>query len=213
MSQTRRELVMATHCRIVDAASRSDAASAARTVSAWTFSQEKPGSHARRCTSTSDRNRRFSTSSRRPLRACSHSTTIGTSRRIRSPCCGTCSARSAGTGRPTTRRSATCARSSRSRVPNRRTTASTRRTSATSWRRSRHPVSCDRGGQPTTRSTRLAVLTSYPTYERLRRSNTRTPAEVETLLTKLTSAVASSAPATLTSVGATRDQSAGAKST
>jgi AcrR family transcriptional regulator len=59
----------------------------------------------------------------------------------------------------------------------------------------------------------LAVLTSYPTYERLRRSNTRTPAEVETLLAKLTSAVASSAPATLSPVGATRDQPAGAKST
>ena len=31
----------------------------------------------------------------------------------------------------------------------------------------------------------LAVLTSYPTYERLSRSKTRTPAEVETLLAKL----------------------------
>jgi len=31
----------------------------------------------------------------------------------------------------------------------------------------------------------LAVLTSYPTYEQLRRSNSRTPAEVETLLAKL----------------------------
>jgi len=31
----------------------------------------------------------------------------------------------------------------------------------------------------------LAVLTSYPTYEHLRRSNSRTPAEVETLLAKL----------------------------
>jgi AcrR family transcriptional regulator len=31
----------------------------------------------------------------------------------------------------------------------------------------------------------LAVLTSYPTYERLSRSHTRTPAQVETLLAKL----------------------------
>ena len=31
----------------------------------------------------------------------------------------------------------------------------------------------------------LAVLTSHPTYERLRRSNKRTPAQVETLLAKL----------------------------
>jgi AcrR family transcriptional regulator len=31
----------------------------------------------------------------------------------------------------------------------------------------------------------LAVLTSYPTYERLRRSSVRTPAQVETLLAKL----------------------------
>jgi AcrR family transcriptional regulator len=31
----------------------------------------------------------------------------------------------------------------------------------------------------------LAVLTSHPTYERLRRSNARTPAQVETLLAKL----------------------------
>lgn len=31
----------------------------------------------------------------------------------------------------------------------------------------------------------LAVLTSYPTFERLRRADTRTPAEVETLLAKI----------------------------
>ena len=31
----------------------------------------------------------------------------------------------------------------------------------------------------------LAVLTSYPTFERLRRANARTPAEIETLLAKL----------------------------
>lgn len=42
----------------------------------------------------------------------------------------------------------------------------------------------------------LAVLTSYPTYERLRRANTRTPADVETLLAKLAVVVVSPAPAT-----------------
>ena len=31
----------------------------------------------------------------------------------------------------------------------------------------------------------LALLTSYPTYERLRRSNTRTPEQIEALLAKL----------------------------
>ena len=46
----------------------------------------------------------------------------------------------------------------------------------------------------------LAVLTSYPTYERLTRSKTRTPAEVETLLAKLAVVIVSptvaAAPAT-----------------
>jgi AcrR family transcriptional regulator len=43
----------------------------------------------------------------------------------------------------------------------------------------------------------LAVLTSYPTYERLRRSNARTPAQVETLLAKLAVVMVSpTAPAT-----------------
>jgi AcrR family transcriptional regulator len=43
----------------------------------------------------------------------------------------------------------------------------------------------------------LAVLTSYPTYERLRRSNVRTAAQVETLLAKLAVVmVAPTAPTT-----------------
>jgi len=40
----------------------------------------------------------------------------------------------------------------------------------------------------------LAVLTSHPTYERLRRSNARTPAQVETLLAKLAVVIISPTP-------------------
>jgi AcrR family transcriptional regulator len=40
----------------------------------------------------------------------------------------------------------------------------------------------------------LAVLTSHPTYERLRRSNSRTPAQVETLLAKLAVVIISPTP-------------------
>jgi AcrR family transcriptional regulator len=41
----------------------------------------------------------------------------------------------------------------------------------------------------------LSVLTSYPTYERLRRSDARTPEQVETLLAKLAVVVVSPTPA------------------
>jgi AcrR family transcriptional regulator len=47
----------------------------------------------------------------------------------------------------------------------------------------------------------LAVLTSYPTYERLRRSNARTPEQVETLLAKLAVVIVS--PATTAAAPAT----------
>ena len=40
----------------------------------------------------------------------------------------------------------------------------------------------------------LAVLTSHPTYERLRRSKARTPAQVETLLAKLAVVIISPTP-------------------
>ena len=171
MSPTRRELVQRDPDAHRRRGRRGCSASGARTASAWTCSPRKPASRARPCTSTSARSGPCSTSSRRRS---SRSVTIeqqsDASSAIRSPRCATCSARCAGTGHEHEERMRRAAHAHRASTGGDRADegvdAEHLRCLVEAPRRGR--AVCARTGRSTTRSTRSALLTSYPTYERLR---------------------------------------------
>ena len=110
---------------------------------------------------------------------------------IRSPRCATCWARCASTGTNVPTRCTSSGRSWRSPAPTRRLTASTTTISRSVVAGLASAGHLRPRWSPDDAVDALALLTSYPTYERLRGPTKRSPVQIEALLAKLAVSIVS----------------------